>query len=69
MNYFHKINHFRCVTALKFTSEFINQKKKKKKHLGLIVKLVLNTQIVFTCSKSGLEPLEKVSKYVQSLYF
>ena len=30
---------------------------------------MLNTQLVFTCSKSGMEALEQVAKYVQSLYF
>ena len=39
-----------------------------KKALILSVKLALNTQLVFTCSKSGVETLEQVVKYVESLY-
>ena len=39
-----------------------------KKALVLSVKLALNTQLVFTCSKSGVGTLEQVVKYVQSLY-
>ena len=41
-------------------------------HLTLIneksFKLALNIQLVFTCSKSGIETLEQVLKYIQSLY-
>ena len=38
-----------------------------KKALLLSVKLALNTQMVFTCSNAGIEPLEEVVKYVESL--
>ena len=37
-----------------------------KKALVLSVKLALNTQLVFTCSKSSKETVEQVVKYVQS---
>ena len=39
-----------------------------EKALVLSVKLALNTQLVFTCSKSGTETVEQVAKYIQSLY-
>ena len=39
-----------------------------KKALGLFEKLALDTQLVFTCSKSGIETLEQLMKYAQSLY-
>ena len=38
----------------------------KKKALVLYVKLALNTQLVFTCSKSSIETREQVMDYVQS---
>ena len=41
--------------------------KKWKKALVLSIKLALNTQLVFTCSNAGIETLEQVVKYVQSL--
>ena len=39
----------------------------KKKALVLSLKLALNTQLVVTCSNAGVEALEQVVKYVQSL--
>ena len=48
----------------KFASDF----NKRKKALVLLVKLAFNTQLVFTCSKSYIETLEQVMKYVQSSY-
>ena len=35
--------------------------------LVLSVKLAVNTQLVFACSKSGIEIIGQVAKYVQSL--
>ena len=52
------------MTASVFLSDF----NKWRKALGLSVKLDLNTQLVFTCSKSDIETVEQVLKYVQSLY-
>ena len=39
-----------------------------KKALGLFEKLDLNTQLVFTCLKSGIETLEQLVKYAESVY-
>ena len=38
----------------------------EKKALGLFVKLILNTQLIFSRSTLGIETLEQVMKYVQS---
>ena len=42
-------------------------KKNEKKAVVVSIKLALNTQLVFTCSNAGIETLEQVVKYVQSL--
>ena len=46
-------------------SEFEFDFNKCKKTLVLSVKLVLNTQLVFTCSNAVTETLVQVVKYVQ----
>ena len=56
----------RCVTGSEFASNF---DKWKKNTLGLFVMLTFDTQLVFTCSRSGMQALEQVVKYAQSLYY
>ena len=47
-------------------SEFAFNFNKRKKALVLSVKLALN-QLIFICSNTGIETLEQVVKYVESL--
>ena len=49
-----------------FQNSYLTLKKWKKASV-LSIKLALNTQVVFTCSNTGIETLEQVVKYVQSL--
>ena len=48
-------------------SEFAFDFNKWKKALVLSIKLALKTQQALTCSNAGIETLEQVVKYAQSL--